>query len=480
MLKEQNKLILRMHKLLDIGLTMAAFIAAYFIKRHLLPDPFDGLSISPNYYIVLLMIIIIWYMSFRLFGLYESYRKQTFGKIFRNMVKAVSTAMLIMILCMYLIKISDVSRIMMGIFFLLNIGFLGLAKWVVYRMLKRYRKQGFNFRNILIIGSKERARDVIHAIGHRLGSGYRVLGCLEVDRTDVGKNVENGIQVIGTIDQLKEILQKQVVDELIFAIPLKKIDSADKSIALAEEIGVQVRIVPDWQIHKFIYRPEIASIRFEEFLGIPTMTLSTTSPREGDLLIKGALDYLLAGIAFAVCLPLFLLIACVIKFSSPGPVFFKQERCGLNGRRFTFYKFRTMVADAEERRQEVAALNEVDGPVFKIKKDPRIVPFVGTFLRKTGLDELPQLINVLRGEMSLVGPRPPIPSEVEKYDMWQRRRLSVRPGLTCLWQITSNRNNISFEEWMNMDLEYIDNWSLGLDFKILLKTPWVLLMGEGR
>ena len=269
MLREQNKLILRAHKLLDICLTVAAFIAAYFIKLRLVPAPFAGLTIAPNYYIVLLMIIIIWYMSFGMFDLYASYRKQNFALIFWNMVKAVSTAMLIMILCMYLIKISDVSRIMIGIFFFLNIGFLGLAKWVVYRMLKRYRKQGFNFRNILIIGSKERASDIINAIGDRLGSGYRVPGCLEVEQADIGKDVENGVRVIGTIDQIKDILRKQVVDELIFAIPLKKIKDAQKYIVLAEEVGVSVRIIPDWQIHKLMYHPKIASIRFEEFLGIP-------------------------------------------------------------------------------------------------------------------------------------------------------------------------------------------------------------------
>ena len=144
------------------------------------------------------------------------------------------------------------------------------------------------------------------------------------------------------------------------------------------------------------------------------------------------------------------------------------------------YKFRTMRADAEARRDELQALNESDGPAFKIKNDPRIIPFVGTFLRKTSLDELPQLINVLRGEMTLVGPRPPIPAEVEEYDVWQRRRLSMKPGLTCIWQSTSNRNEVGFEDWMKMDLSYIDNWSLRLDLRILLKTAAVVLTGAGR
>ena len=181
-----------------------------------------------------------------------------------------------------------------------------------------------------------------------------------------------------------------------------------------------------------------------------------------------------------LCLPLFLIFGIAIKVSSNGPVLFRQVRSGYNGRQFTVYKFRTMISNAEKKQKEIVSLNEADGPVFKIKKDPRIIPYIGNFLRVMSLDELPQLINVLKGEMSLVGPRPPIPNEVEKYDIWQRRRLSMKPGMTCIWQITPNRNDVSFKEWMNMDLLYIDNWSLLLDIKILLKTFWIILRGSGR
>ncbi len=480
MLREKSILIVRGHKLLDIGLTAAAFIGAYFIKKYLLPYPFRGLSIAPNYYIVLLMIIITWYMTFDLFDLYASYRKRTFAQIFWNMAKAVSTAMLVMILFMYTIKITGVSRIMMGIFFLLNIGLLGLSKGLVYKILLRYRQKGFNFRNILIAGSGNSALDVINAIEDRLGSGYRVLGCLEVDEKDTGRTVKNDIRVIGTIDSLEEILLNEVVDELIFSMSLSKIKDVDKYIALAEEIGVAVRILPDWHIQKLGYKPKTASLRFEEFLGIPTLALSTTPGEHGELFIKSALDYVVAAIVLIISSPLLLVIAISIKLASKGPVFFNQERSGLNGRRFVFYKFRTMVADAESQFHDIKPLNESDGPVFKIKKDPRIIPFIGTFLRRTGLDELPQLINVLKGEMSLVGPRPPIPDEVENYDVWQRRRLSMKPGLTCLWQVSPTRNEMSFDEWMNLDLKYIDEWSLGLDFRILFQTVWAVLAGRGR
>ena len=347
-------------------------------------------------------------------------------------------------------------------------------------VLARYRQKGFNFRNILIVGSRQRAVDVIDAIGDRLGSGYSVLGCLEIDEAEIGKKVKNGIQVIGTVDHLEKILWDQVVDELIFAMPLKKIEDADKYIALAEEVGVSVRIIPDWQIHKLMYKPEIASIQFEEFLGLPTLAMITTPIRHGELLIKSAFDYAFAAIALVLSVPFFMAVSLAIKITSKGPVFFKQERSGLNGRRFKFYKFRTMVLDAEQKQADIKEKNESDGPVFKIKKDPRIIPYLGGFLRKTGMDELPQLINVFKGEMSLIGPRPPIPSEVEEYEIGQRRRLSMKPGLTCLWQVTPNRNEVTFDEWMRMDLEYIDNRSLGLDFKIFWKTIWVMLTGSGR
>ena len=480
MLREKAKIITRAHQVLDICLTAAAFIGAYFIKRDLLPAPFGGLTIAPNYYVVLLMIIIIWYVVFSAFNLYAPYRKRRFGEIFRNMFKAVSVGMLVMVLCMYVLKITDVSRIMLGIFFLLNVGLLTVSKRLVYRTLARYRSRGFNFRNVLIVGSKERAIDVIDAIGDRLEAGYRVLGCLDLDVSEIGRAVKNGVRVIGTVDQLQKILSEQVVDELIFAMPVKKIEDAGRYMALAEKMGVSVRIVPDWQLKRIGYVPEIALPTFEMFLGVPTLNLTTTPNNRGEILIKHTMDYILAVILLIGSLPLFIIVAVAIKLSSRGPVFFKQERSGLNGRRFMLYKFRTMVVDAEARRKELETINEVDGPVFKIRNDPRIIPFIGSFLRKTSLDELPQLINILKGEMSFIGPRPPIPAEVEHYDIWQRRRLSMKPGLTCIWQCTPNRNDVSFEEWMRMDLRYIDTWSLVLDCRIFLRTIQVVLGGSGR
>ena len=343
MLRERAKLIVQAHKVWDIGLTAAAFIAAYFIKRYLLPAPFRGLTTGPNYYIVLLVIIIIWYVTFTLFDLYKSYRQQGLDQILWNMVKAVTIGALVMFLCMYILKITDVSRIMIGIFFLLNIILLAISKGTAYRILTHYRHNGFNFRNILIVGSRERAKGVIDAVGDYLGSGYRILGCLELDGGEVGKKVKNGIEVIGTIDNLEKILREKVVDELIFAMALKQVENAERYIAEAEEMGVTVRIVPDWQLHKIMYQPEIASIKFDEFLGLPTISLTSTPPNQGELLIKSVFDYVFSAIALILSLPIFSFVGAGLKLASHGPVLFKQERCGLNGRKFMVYKFRTMV-----------------------------------------------------------------------------------------------------------------------------------------
>jgi exopolysaccharide biosynthesis polyprenyl glycosylphosphotransferase len=209
---------------------------------------------------------------------------------------------------------------------------------------------------------------------------------------------------------------------------------------------------------------------------VPILSFRTTTVRKWELLLKGILDRLFGFIGVIVFAPLLIFVSLLIKLTSKGPVLFKQIRCGVNGRKFVFYKFRTMVADAEQKKKELEHKNPKK-IVFKIADDPRITR-VGKFLRKTSIDELPQLLNVLRGDMSFVGPRPPVPGEVDKYEDWQRRRLSMKPGLTCLWQV-KGRAELDFDEWMKLDLEYIDTWSLMLDLKILLRTVPAVLSTRG-
>ncbi len=480
MLREKASLILEMQKVIDIAITGLSFIAAYFIKRNLLPKGLSNLSIDPNYYIVLLLIIIAWYVSFKWVGMYMSYRQQPFWQFFVAILKSCFMGILIVSIAMYLMHIKEVSRLLMGIFLVMDIFLLTLSKYIIFKTLEKIRTDGFNTRNILIVGSEDRACQLIQAVEQYKATGYRILGCFELEEKDLGKTVYEGHKVIGLIQDLEAYLRNNIVDELIFAMPLKKIKKGDRYMALAESMGIKVRIIPDWELHYLMYRPDIAAIRFEEFLGVYNMTLQSTPQNEGKLLIKNIFDFVTAALLILLLLPFFIAIGLTIKIVSRGPVLYKQERLGMNGRRFWVYKFRTMVENADELLKELAEMNEADGPVFKIKNDPRIIPYVGSFLRKTSLDELPQLLNVIKGEMSLVGPRPPIPKEVDEYSVWHRRRLSMKPGMTCLWQIAPRRNDLSFEDWMKLDLKYIDTWSLFNDFKILVLTAKAVLSGAGR
>jgi len=266
-------------------------------------------------------------------------------------------------------------------------------------------------------------------------------------------------------------LKERVIDEVIFLVPRKWLDEIEEAIHVCEEIGVTVRLATDFP------NPFIGKIDFGELDGIPLLTLSTTPQKTDLLFIKRLLDILTSLIALFLISPILLATAIVIWIDSSGPILFKQKRVGLNGRTFTFYKFRSMVKDAEQIRSRFGHLNEMSGPVFKIREDPRLTK-VGKFIRKYSIDELPQLFNVLKGDMSLVGIRPPIPEEVEKYEGWQRRRLSMKPGITCIWQVRG-RNQVDFDQWMKMDLHYIDSWSLKLDLKLLFKTIPAVLFKKG-
>lgn len=480
-LEERRKrlLIKWMHTLHDLGFTMCAFIGSYFIKVNL-PGKYGGVDVTPNYYIVLLMVVIIWFLVTYLLNVYSFFVQKTFKNLCTDVMKIAAIGMIVLLACLYFTNIKEVSRLQLGIFFILDVTLLFIGKRIILTLLHRYSKSELNIYNVLIIGSKKRAAGAIGLI-NASKKGYNIIGCLDTEKHDVGKEVRDGIKVIGTMQDLKDIILSRVVDEVIFAMPLKNIDSVNVYMLLIEVIGIKVRIFPDWHIYSVLYQPGIAQMFFDDFHGIPTMILSAVTSKQRDLMIKSVIDYATALILCFLLLPFFAAIAIMIKlFSSKGPVLFSQERVGLNGRKFKLYKFRTMVPDAEELLEQLKHLNEASGPAFKIKKDPRIIPVIGTILRKTSLDELPQLFNILKGQMSLVGPRPPLPSEVIQYDVWQRRRLSMKPGLTCLWQVAPRRNELSFHQWMQLDLEYIDNWSLPLDFSILFRTALVVVGAQGR
>jgi exopolysaccharide biosynthesis polyprenyl glycosylphosphotransferase len=333
-----------------------------------------------------------------------------------------------------------------------------VVNWILlvsYRViLKRITKRGaMDVRHVAVIGSGASAHDFARTIESHRFWGLKLVG-------------------VFTRDDVRSLLKDGGVDELVLVVDRESLSEFTDTFLLCEELGVTARVVLNFFPHS------IARMELHEFDGFPLLSFSTTPTNEVLMLVRRILDLVLATSILTIAGPLIMLpTAILIRLTSSGPVLFRQKRCGLNGRQFVMYKFRSMVNNAEQLRVEVEGLNEMDGPVFKSSRDPRITT-IGKIIRRFSFDELPQVFNVLRGDMSLVGPRPPLPDEVARYQRWQRRRLSMKPGMTCLWQI-SGRNEVSFEDWMKLDLTYIDNWSLLLDLKILLKTLPVVLLGRG-
>ncbi len=346
------------------------------------------------------------------------------------------------------------------------------------------RLEGGRRHNVIVVGLNRRSRRYLEGMQAYQSKGVRVVCVIDTEGFDDESPTENQracldlletmeVPHLGTLEILPQILVEYPIDEVHVTLPMKSCyDDIDSVLSVCDEAGVPASLTTD------LFESGSASMSAMGNLRSGSQLRYSCVQRTAfDRFAKRSIDVIgsIAGlIVFAIPM---LLIALIMKLTSRGPVLFPQERFGMNHRPFTMYKFRTMVVNAEQLRQQLEQENEMDGPVFKMRRDPRITAF-GRFLRKSSLDELPQLFNVLKGEMSLVGPRPPIGQEVREYEWWQRRRLSTRPGLTCYWQI-SGRNQIDFEEWMRLDLRYIDDWSIRLDLKLILLTIPAVLFGRG-
>jgi exopolysaccharide biosynthesis polyprenyl glycosylphosphotransferase len=463
----------------DTFLTVLVFLGVFAVKQSEVLGPYAGLIGTADYLSLFLMIVVIWYATLNFTNIRYRYTPGRAGVMALEVFKGVTASTVILVLGMYIFRIADVSRILIFLFYIIDVAVLIAARLLIQKFVFSKRREYFN-RNILILGSRSTAKELIQLIYRQVETDIKIIGCIEINREDVGKTVGSGVQVIGTMEDLRDILLHRVVDEILITMPLNEIDNSEWYLSFINTFGIIVRIIPHWYIRKFMSKHASHGFEVENFISEPALTISRGPEKRDALLIKSIMDYVLAIIALIVTFPIVVIAPFFIKWFSPGPVFYKQVRCGLYGRKFPLFKFRTMVPNAEELQDSLSVFNEATGPAFKIKKDPRIIPYIGTFLRKISLDEIPQFINVIRGEMSLVGPRPPIPSEVEKYELWQRRRLSMKPGITCLWQIQPRRNDISFEQWMDMDMNYIDHWSLWLDVIIILKTIPAIVFGRGR
>jgi exopolysaccharide biosynthesis polyprenyl glycosylphosphotransferase len=339
------------------------------------------------------------------------------------------------------------------------------------RLVGVIRREFGSLHFVMVVGAGERARRLGEALEQSAAYGVRLRGFLTADPARAGSEIQlRAPYPVYALDELSALLSHHVIDEIIFAVGSERLAGLEEVFLLCDEEGVRTRVAVD-------FFPHVNSEVYLERLGFtPLLTFSAAPHDELRLLMKRVIDIVVAGAGLLVLLPLMALIALLIRLTSPGPVIFRQVRCGLNGRRFTFFKFRSMVENAEEMKQDLAHLNQKT-TAFKIPDDPRLTQ-VGRYLRKFSIDEWPQLWNVLKGDMSLVGPRPAVPDEIAHYQRWQRRRLRMRPGLTCLWAV-AGRDTLDFDTWMKMDMQYIDNWSLALDWKILLLTIPRVLSGKG-
>ena len=464
--------------LADLALTSAAFFVAFFIRDLLLPliapQRFPtGLFPLSEYLKVYPAVLIIWSVLLFAYHSYNSHRTVTLNKEALTVFRVVIAGNVILATLAYLLPLRQLSRAWFILFGVLSAVFLLLEK-ILLRVIARYvRAKGLNYRTILIVGTGRRALEVARKVNDHKYWGYKILGFVSD-----GHRLPNGwgrYRVFGFVPDLKTLLEErefpEPIDEIVFAVTRKKLDEMKQIFLMCEELGIRARVAMNF------FSNRVARIELEELEGIPFLTFTTTPSDETQLALKRLLDVSVSLVLLTLTMPALVIAALAIKLSSRGSVLFKQERIGLNGRIFTLYKFRTMIDRAHELRDGMGHLNEMTGPVFKVAADPRVTT-VGRILRRFSLDELPQLWNVLKGDMSLVGPRPPIPEEVKSYHRWHRRRLSMKPGLTCLWQV-SGRNRIDFDRWMKLDLQYIDNWSPSLDLKILLRTIPAVLSGRG-
>jgi len=430
----------------------------------------NNVRFLPNASILPIMLLLFSYFLYKFKG-YKTPRDSSSIKYFIAVTKSVFMSFGVVLLLLYVTKIEYISLDILKLFVCLAWPFLFIDRLIFYLL---YRKSVFSGKNkieVVIIGTGKRAKTLSEKMLEKSKWGINIVGYLDVDPALVGGKI-NGREVLGTLANIHDILKSHVVDEVIIAIPRAMISNMDRIVSACEEEGVRIRMMADF------FDVNMARIRLVEIGNIPLMTLDPVAHDEMKLLLKRILDFLVTLMSMPLILPVMAIVAVAIRVDSPGPVFFTQKRVGKNKRIFKMYKFRSMVAGSEEMMKNLEHMNEAKGPIFKIAKDPRITK-VGHFIRKTSLDELPQLFNVLLGEMSLVGPRPMSLRDVDLFDKGiQRKRFSMKPGLTCLWQI-SGRSNLPFEKWLELDLKYIETWSLLDDFNILLKTIPVVIKGSG-
>ncbi len=470
----RRQLALLVFQIVDPLIMSGCFAAAAWVA--LGPDnltDFLAIRLKVVNAVLFLGLLLIWHWIFRTFGLYSSRRLNYAASEIRDLLKAVSVGSLVVVSAGTVFRIQLITPAFALLFWASSCVAFFVARVILRIALRRLRARGRNLNHVLIVGTNVRARKFAEKLRSRPELGCVVIGFLDDDWEGLEGFEAAGERVVGRLGDLRRFLRENVVDDVIMALPMSSCYRRAADVIRACELqGVTVHFFSD------LFNLDLATAKVETLDGQPLIRLQTGQMEGAALVGKRAIDLAMSVAVLALLVPSFLVVMLAIKLTSAGPIFFVQERIGLNKRRFRLYKFRTMVADAERQQAELEELNEVEGPVFKIRRDPRLTP-IGRFLRRTSIDELPQLFNVLKGDMSLVGPRPLPVRDYEGFDEdWHRRRFSVRPGLTCLWQV-SGRSSVGFDRWMELDMHYIDQWSLGLDLRILARTIPAVLWGTG-
>ncbi len=459
---------------LDIALINLAFYVSYFVRYEMgIPYPVDpryDAPFYPSYLPTAALLTGLCLIMYRIDGLYERRRSRRWVDEVYRLVNGTMTTIVVIMAITFFTQPLVYSRGMMVLAALLIVLLLGAARLIQHLAIDALRRRGIGVARVLVVGIGDVGRAVIRSILASPELGYQMVGYLDDDPSK-GDSHLGRLQGFGCVDKLPEVLAAHTVDEVIVTLPWQHHRKIMQIVSDCEQSHIRVRIVPD------VFQQRMHRLDIDSLNGIPLIGPGPSRLSPSALLIKRFIDMVLVALAIPILALIFGLVALLIKLDSPGPVFYRQPRVGKDGRIFEIYKFRTMVNGADQMKAQLAQMNEADGPLFKIREDPRRTR-IGRLLRKTSIDELPQLINVLRGEMSIVGPRPGTPEEVAQYEPWHMERVAVLPGITGLWQV-SGRSNIPFDEMVLLDIFYIENWSLDLDIRIMLQTIPNVLFGHG-